>query len=297
MRGSALPLDLSPGRVLFAGAVPLLSDRPVTHFGRFGKGESATLSRIADPKSKSALLKAAEEVFSERGVAGAKIEDITRQAGVSKGAFYLHFESKEAAVKHIVEGWFERCASLFGAPNEYPDPPADPDVLLDFCIERDVQLYEFVWQTRPTMKIIHSCQGEYEYLSDAFREDMRRRNREWLELWRQDGLIRPEINIELAAILMSGAHDELSGTMIKAAHKPPIEEWLEFAQETFVRAFGTPELTRALDRRNRRATTGVRGPRLLLEGTNGETAPVVPAPSPADLEPTSTARVRVRDKG
>src|SRR5688500_18069833 len=122
------------------------------------------MSRVADPKAKIVLLRAAEEVFAERGVAAAKVEDIARKAGVSKGAFYLHFESKDAAFKQIVASWLARCGSFFAAPGDYPDVPEDPDALLDFCIRRDVQIYEFLWQSRATMRILRSCQGEYDYL-------------------------------------------------------------------------------------------------------------------------------------
>ena len=217
------------------------------------------MSRIADPKAKIALLRAAEEVFAERGVAGAKVEDIARKAGLSKGAFYLHFESKEAALKQIVETWLARCGSLFAAPGEYPYASDDPDSLLDFCIERDVQIYEFLWQSRATMRILRSCQGEYDYLIEAFKEDIQRRNREWLEQWRRDGLVRPEADAELAATLMSGAYEELSVKMIRSERRPPIELWLEFAQETFVRAFGTGDLLAALERRTRRTQSGFVG--------------------------------------
>jgi len=215
------------------------------------------VSRVADPKARSALLRAAEEIFAERGVEGAKVEDIARAAGLSKGAFYLHFESKEAAVKQIVETWLARCTERFAGPGEYPETPTDPDALLDFCIERDVQLYDFLWQSRSTMRILRSCRGDYEYMIQAFRAEMQRRNRQWLEEWRQDGLIRADIDSELAAALMSGAYEELSLKMVCSERRPPLERWLEFAQETFVRAFGAPELASALDRRNRRATTGI----------------------------------------
>jgi AcrR family transcriptional regulator len=226
---------------------------------RFGSRprKRGRVSRVADPKAKITLLRAAEEVFSERGVAGAKVEDIAKKAGLSKGAFYLHFDSKEAALKQIVESWLARCSSLFAAPNEYPDAPDDPDMLLDFCIEREVQLYEFLWQTRATMRILRTCQGEYDYLIDAFKTDMQRRSREWLDQWRRDGLIRPEIDVEIAATLMSGAYEELAARMVRSSQRPPFEKWLELAQETFVRAYGTPELVLALERRNRRVTTGV----------------------------------------
>jgi AcrR family transcriptional regulator len=215
------------------------------------------VSRIADPKAKIALLRAAEDVFAERGLAGAKVEDIARKAGLSKGAFYLHFESKESALKQIVETWLARCGSFFAAPTDYPEVLDDPDALLDFCIERDVRIYEFLWESRATMKIVRSCQGEYDYLFEAFKADMQGKNREWLDQWRRDGLVRPEADPELAATLMSGAYEELSLKMIRSERRPPIEVWLEFAQETFVRAYGTPELLAALDRRNRRATTDI----------------------------------------
>src|SRR4051794_27973484 len=102
MRGPAAQQHES----LFAGTRSLLSDLPVmkepsrkdeARRHRAGNWEGL-VSRVADPKSKSALIRAAEEVFADRGIAGAKVEDIARSAGLSKGAFYLHFESKEAAL-------------------------------------------------------------------------------------------------------------------------------------------------------------------------------------------------------
>ncbi|MBX3206506.1 MAG: helix-turn-helix transcriptional regulator [Labilithrix sp.] len=246
------------------------------------------MSRTADPKAKALLLRAAEEVFADRGVAGAKVEDIARGAGLSKGAFYLHFESKEAAVKEIVESWLSRCTSLFAPPAEYPDTLVDADALLDFCIERDVLLYEFLWESRVTMRILHHCQGEYDYLVDAFRAEIQRRNRAWLAQWRQEGLVRAELDVELAAVLMSGAYEELSLAMVKSERRPPIERWLEFAQETFMRAFGTPELIAALERRNRRTTTGIHELRRRSPGAGG---------ARDATGGSSVARVGTRDRG
>lgn len=241
------------------------------------------MSRSADPKAKLALLRAAEQAFAQRGIAGARVEDIAKVAGLSKGAFYLHFESKEAALEQIVQTWLARCASLFAEPSDYPDTPVDPDAVLDFCIERDVQLWEFLWQTRTTMRILHLCLGEYAHMFEAFRSEMQRRNRQWLDRWRQDGLIRAETDAELAAALMSGAYEQLSLNMIKSEQCPPLERWLEFAQETFVRAFGTSELVAALERRNKRATTGVHELRRSALGDDDDRA--------------RSERLRVRDRG
>ena len=41
------------------------------------------------------ILEAALEVFAERGLAGARVDDIAARAGVSKGTVYLYFSGKE----------------------------------------------------------------------------------------------------------------------------------------------------------------------------------------------------------
>ena len=49
------------------------------------------------------IVAAALEVFAERGFAAAKLDDIARRAGVSKGAVYLYFETKEDVFRAVVE--------------------------------------------------------------------------------------------------------------------------------------------------------------------------------------------------
>lgn len=49
------------------------------------------------------ILDAALAVFSERGFDAARMDDIAARAGVSKGAIYLYFDSKEAVLKGLIE--------------------------------------------------------------------------------------------------------------------------------------------------------------------------------------------------
>jgi AcrR family transcriptional regulator len=48
------------------------------------------------------IIDAAIEVFGERGLSGARLEDIAKRAGVSKGTIYLYFPNKEALFKEMV---------------------------------------------------------------------------------------------------------------------------------------------------------------------------------------------------
>lgn len=48
------------------------------------------------------IVDAALEVFGERGVAAARLEDIGKRAGVSKATIYLYFPNKEALFREVI---------------------------------------------------------------------------------------------------------------------------------------------------------------------------------------------------
>src|SRR3982751_201840 len=49
------------------------------------------------------IVSAALSVFAEKGFAAARLDEIARRAGVSKGALYLYFETKEEIFRAVVE--------------------------------------------------------------------------------------------------------------------------------------------------------------------------------------------------
>src|SRR5882757_8254947 len=98
------------------------------------------MSRAADPTVKISLLRSAEEVFAEKGLSAAKVQDITERAGMSKGAFYLHFESKEEAFRQIVESFLARCMTLCTNAALNTNLEDDPEQVLALGIERDMEM-------------------------------------------------------------------------------------------------------------------------------------------------------------
>lgn len=48
------------------------------------------------------ILKAALAVFGEKGFARARLDDVARKAGVSKGTLYLYFDSKDSLFREMV---------------------------------------------------------------------------------------------------------------------------------------------------------------------------------------------------
>lgn len=64
-------------------------------------GEPKFRRRKADRPDE--IVSAAMAVFAEKGFAAAKLDDIAKRAGVSKGAVYLYFETKEDIFRAVVE--------------------------------------------------------------------------------------------------------------------------------------------------------------------------------------------------
>lgn len=60
-----------------------------------------------NPKTRDSLIHAGIRLFHSAGYAATGIQDIVDTAGVPKGSFYNHFESKEAFGKAVVDAYFD----------------------------------------------------------------------------------------------------------------------------------------------------------------------------------------------
>jgi AcrR family transcriptional regulator len=67
------------------------------------------------------IIETAVELFSELGYGETGLADVLQRAGVSKGAFYYHFDSKEAVARAIIDEFDSRAAV---AVEENFDPAA-----------------------------------------------------------------------------------------------------------------------------------------------------------------------------
>ena len=71
---------------------------------------------------KRQILDGARQVFLLNGYAGASMEEITAQAGVSKGAIYHYFDSKDVLFRSFIRAEAERIAQVLPSPD-----PNDPN--------------------------------------------------------------------------------------------------------------------------------------------------------------------------
>lgn len=72
------------------------------------------------------LLEAARDVIRAKGFSATSVDDLCRTAGVTKGAFFHHFRSKEDLGVEAARFWSETTSELFAnAPYHQPADPFD----------------------------------------------------------------------------------------------------------------------------------------------------------------------------
>jgi AcrR family transcriptional regulator len=201
------------------------------------------MARPADPNAREALVTAARAEFARRGLRGARIEDITSASGLSKGAFYLHFESKEALFGELVRGFVEAIGALQekreGAMQQFIEKHGDLSerdvelrtarylelIELDTC--SDLDSLEAMWTYRDVVGVlVRGCQGTaFEGTIWELVDAEMNRCRESFQRYQQHGVCRRDIPGELFGSLIVGTYLLLAVRMSRLQEKPDLREW------------------------------------------------------------------------
>ncbi len=114
-----------------------------------GKSRGENGQRRKEDK-KELFLRVAREVFARRGYHGVTIADITEEAGVGKGTFYLYFNSKEALFQEVVRDAVQRLRQALGKAVGHIDDPYtrvrdSVPVIFEVC-RKEALLYLVIFQ-------------------------------------------------------------------------------------------------------------------------------------------------------
>jgi len=171
-------------------------------------------------ESKTKLLDAALRVIRAKGYSATRVEDVCEAAGLTKGSFFHHFDSKEALALAAADYWIEGTGALFAAAPYHK--PADPvERLLAYVDFRKSllkgELPEFtclvgtmvqeVYDTHPALReaCFRSIYGHAATLVPDIEEAMRQRDME--PAWTAESLaLYTQAAIQGAFILAKARH-------------------------------------------------------------------------------------------
>lgn len=218
------------------------------------------MARPADPHARASLVAAARQEFVRVGIQRARIEDITARCGLSKGAFYLHFESKEALFREVVAKLMvhhhalredrdqaylqlvsqtQRSLKKSGAVSEYMAALAAIDA------REDRRLLEMLWEWRDVLDVLlHGSQGtEFEGAVWAMLDQESERVVTQLGRLEKVGLVRADVPADLVGMMIVGTYLLVARRFSRAKEQPDFDHWVRSLQSLIATGVATPLLS------------------------------------------------------
>lgn len=196
------------------------------------------MARPADPNAKSALVAAARAQFREHGIQRARIEDITGACGLSKGAFYLHYESKEALFTELVRDFERRMDEMFARRtaeeeaffakrgafrrNDFATGSERLAALNELQMRQDIETLELMWGLRDVIHVLmNGCQGTgFEGVMWHVIDRERHRVVEACDRLKRFGVIRTDVSSDAIAKALMGTWMLTLRDMLALPEKP-----------------------------------------------------------------------------
>ena len=199
------------------------------------------------PDTYEKIQQAALEEFSEKGFLGASLRQIVKNAGVTTGAFYVYFSSKEALFASIVE---PHAAALMGrfmeAQTSFAELPEEeqPQHMGESSLSYVDWMVDYICQHREPVKLLISrAEGtSYEHFVHNMVEVEVESTLRYMEVLRRLGKEIPQMNRSLCHIIASGMFNGLFEIVI---HDMPREQAVRDVAQ--FRTFYTSGWTKLMD--------------------------------------------------
>lgn len=198
---------------------------------------AADAARPAVVDKRDAILRAATQVFAQRGFFNAQVADVAKAAGVAAGTVYLYFRSKDDLLVSLFERTMkdaiaEGRAALVGAV----DPRERLSRIARLHLERlgrdrDLAVV-FQVELRQSTKFMERFSSSYlrEYLGII---------REAVEAGQANGLFRRDVSATAAAKILFGALDEMATNWMLSRRTYPLEDEAATVIDLFLNGVGS----------------------------------------------------------
>jgi Transcriptional regulator len=171
-------------------------------------------------------MESAIRLFSARGYNKASVDEICAEAGISKGAFYHHFKSKQALFLALLDGWLKTIDDAIEASKDKPIPETFKQMTQAFPY-----LFESAGENLPIFLEFWLQASRDEKVWQASIAPYRRYHKQFSDLIRrgvEEGSF-VEVNPELTArMIISTA----MGLLLQSVLDPKGAKWEKVARES-----------------------------------------------------------------
>lgn len=103
-------------------------------------------SQARSASTRQDIIDAAVDLFTEHGYGETRLQDIVRQARVTTGAFYYHFNSKaDLAAAIMAQGWPKALTVIDGCLDGSPGPGLERVISMTFALSALLKQDRSVW--------------------------------------------------------------------------------------------------------------------------------------------------------
>lgn len=207
------------------------------------------MARPPDPEARQRLLAAARVEFVAHGLDGAKVEQIAKRAGLSKGAFYLHYVSKDEAFEELVGSVLAKLHELLVRSFQgfVPTSEADAERALEHGYRTDYELFEYLLSHRDVVRLVMEGggSGKTQHLVEQFAVHVEQQTALCLKNGIAAGLYRADLHVETTAAFIAGGYDRAARRLLCSTEPLELSSLVNAWQQQVVMGVGTKTLTRA----------------------------------------------------
>jgi AcrR family transcriptional regulator len=208
-----------------------------------GDERQGRLAAGQDPAKRQQILEGADRVFSTMGFDAASMNDITREAGVSKGTIYVYFDSKEELFLELCIGYrdklFSGIYSALDGDYELRDALIAFGKALSIKVTSDVVIR--------AQRVVIGVAERMPSMSQSFYEQGPKKGQAMLKAFLEKHVAAGDLEIEdtelatyqLSDLMMTGLFKRrLFGCMAEAPTQEQINKTVTAGVDVFLRAYG-----------------------------------------------------------
>ncbi len=185
-----------------------------------------------EPTTLNRILSAALQEFLEKGFQSASLRNIVKMAGVTTGAFYGYYKSKEELFEALVGEHYDFLLDCFcRVQKEFAEIPPEqqPSHLTSTSGECMYEMLLYAYEHLNEFKLILCCSEgtRFSRLIDEMVEIETKGTHDYLEVLKRLGRPSPPIDARLEHILITGMFNTFFELII---HEMPLEEAKHYLQ-------------------------------------------------------------------